>query len=100
MILVIPLALTLHYILHREGLRAALPGLAAMTGALLITAAPMASVGAHQQRRIHVAGRMRVGIIQNGWLTAEVARQQLPHGAFCWNSSFGTRYLQSPTIRS
>ena len=77
MILVIPLALTLYYILHREGLRAALPGLAAMAGALLITAAPMALWALTNTDEFNWRVNA-VGIIQNGWLAAEVERQQLP----------------------
>ena len=77
MVLVIPVALTLHYILRREELRAALPGLAAMAGALLITAAPMA-VWALTNINEYMLRINEVGIIQNGWLAAEAERQELP----------------------
>ena len=77
MILVIPVALTLHYILQRDGLRTALPGLAAMAGALLITAAPMA-VWALTNMNEYMLRIDEVGIIQNGWLAAETERQELP----------------------
>ena len=79
MILVIPVALTLHYILRREQLRAALPGLAAMAGALLITAAPIA-VWALTNINEYMLRINEVGIIQNGWLAAEAERQELPAG--------------------
>ena len=77
MVLVIPAALMLYYLLHREKLHAHLPGLAAMAGALLITTAPM-GLWALTHTNEFLARVYAVGIIQNGWLAAEVERQQLP----------------------
>ena len=58
-------------------LRTALPGLAAMTGALLVTAAPMCLWALTNSEEFMSRVEAR-GILQNGWLTTEVARQQLP----------------------
>ena len=76
-ILVIVTALALYYVLHRERLRAALPGLAAMAGALIVTVAPLALWALTHLSEYNLKVD-EVGIIQNGWLAAEAERQQLP----------------------
>ncbi|MAG35555.1 MAG: hypothetical protein CL878_04830 [Dehalococcoidia bacterium] len=76
-IVVIPVALTLYYVLRREELLADFPGLAITVGALLITAAPM-GLWVFTHTDDFMARVNQTGIIQNGWLAGEVERQELP----------------------